>query len=56
MDKKVAAAKMSPEESYKRTLARLEKIQNHLARAPRAGRVKGKVCIVTGVGSLKGIG
>lgn len=44
------------EEFYKRTLARLEKIQNHLDEAPRCGRLKDKVCIITGVGSLKGIG
>jgi hypothetical protein len=54
--KKVAAAQASAEEQYKRTLARVAKIQGHLANAPRAERMKDKVCIVTGVGSLKGIG
>ena len=44
------------EEVYKRTLARVQKIQNHLEEAPRCGRLKDKVCIITGVGSLKGIG
>lgn len=44
------------DEFYKRTLARLQKIQTHLETAPRAGRLKDKVCIVTGAGSLKGIG
>ena len=44
------------EEFYKRTLARVQKIQNHLDETPRGGRLKDKVCIITGVGSLKGIG
>jgi hypothetical protein len=35
---------------------RLAKIKSHLATAPRTGKLKGKVAIVTGVGSLKGIG
>ncbi|GJJ06630.1 hypothetical protein Clacol_000824 [Clathrus columnatus] len=46
----------SPQEAYKRTVARLERIQNHLSNTPRSNRLKGKVCIITGVGSLKGIG
>jgi hypothetical protein len=54
--KKVATVKMSPEEMYKRTITRIESIQGHLAKAPRTERMKDKVCIVTGVGSLKGIG
>ncbi|KAL1743501.1 hypothetical protein HDZ31DRAFT_40770 [Schizophyllum fasciatum] len=41
---------------YKRTVARIRSIQTHLEREPRGGKLKGKVCIVTGVGSLKGIG
>jgi len=45
----------APQESYERTLRRLEKIQNHLKR-PRGDRLKDKVVIITGVGSLKGIG
>lgn len=45
----------APQVSYEQTLRRLEKIQGHLKR-PRGNRMKGKVCIVTGVGSLKGIG
>jgi hypothetical protein len=44
------------EEFYKQTLARLQSIQKHLETAPRSGRLRGKVCVVTGVGSLKGIG
>lgn len=43
-------------EAYKRTLARLQKIQSHLDNSPRGSRLKDKVCIITGVGSLKGIG
>jgi hypothetical protein len=46
----------SLEAAWKRTVARLTKIQSHLATAPRGGKLKDKVCIVTGVGSLKGIG
>ncbi|KAI0032460.1 sex determination protein tasselseed-2 [Vararia minispora EC-137] len=46
----------SLEAAWKRTAARLSKIQSHLDIAERGGRLKDKVCIVTGVGSLKGIG
>lgn len=42
--------------AYKRTVARIQRIQSHLEHEPRGGRLKDKVCIVTGVGSLKGIG
>nr|GAT56804.1 predicted protein [Mycena chlorophos] len=41
---------------YQATKERLAKIQSHLSESPRGTRLKGKVCIVTGVGSLKGIG
>ncbi|KAJ3554513.1 hypothetical protein NM688_g3069 [Phlebia brevispora] len=44
------------EEAYKRTVSRLQKIQSHLDVAPRGNRLKDKVCVITGVGSLKGIG
>lgn len=44
------------EEFYKRTVARIDIIQKHLSTAPRSSRLKDKVCIITGVGSLKGIG
>lgn len=44
------------QEAYKRTLARLQKIQSHLDTSPRGTRLKDRVCIITGVGSLKGIG
>ncbi|CAG8686702.1 12789_t:CDS:2 [Acaulospora colombiana] len=44
-----------PTVTYAQTLRRLQVIQNHLS-LPRQGRLKDKVCIITGVGSLKGIG
>ncbi|KZT19059.1 NAD(P)-binding protein [Neolentinus lepideus HHB14362 ss-1] len=44
------------EEFYQRTVARIEKIQSHLSSTPRGSRLKGKVCVITGVGSMKGIG
>jgi hypothetical protein len=53
---KTPSSSASGEDLYKRTLARLERIQAHLSTAPRGARMKDKVCIVTGVGSLKGIG
>ncbi|KAF8633339.1 hypothetical protein AX17_004511 [Amanita inopinata Kibby_2008] len=46
----------SNDEAYKATLARIEKIQSQLANTPRGTRLKDKVCIITGIGSLKGIG
>jgi hypothetical protein len=46
----------SADDHYKRTVARIEGIQGHLLTAPRSQRLKDKVCIITGVGSLKGIG
>jgi len=44
------------EETYKKALVRIERIQSHLTTAARGGKLKDKVCIITGVGSLKGIG
>ncbi|PPQ93720.1 hypothetical protein CVT25_013060 [Psilocybe cyanescens] len=38
------------------TTARIQQIQSQLDNAPRTGKLKEKVCIVTGVGSLLGIG
>ncbi|GAA96076.1 uncharacterized protein L969DRAFT_87208 [Mixia osmundae IAM 14324] len=38
------------------TLARIQKIQSHLQTAPQGIRLKDKVCILTGVGSERGIG
>ncbi|KAI9509716.1 sex determination protein tasselseed-2 [Russula earlei] len=46
----------SPQEQYNRTVTRLSSIQSHLATTARTGKLKGKVVIITGVGSLKGIG
>lgn len=42
--------------AYERTAARLRHIQGHIARTPRGTQLKDKVCIITGAGSLKGIG
>ncbi|TFL01514.1 hypothetical protein BDV98DRAFT_529211 [Pterulicium gracile] len=41
---------------HENTVARLEKIRSHLDRTPRGTRLQGKVCVITGVNSLKGIG
>ncbi|CAO1622971.1 unnamed protein product [Sympodiomycopsis kandeliae] len=52
-------SRQSPESAQKHheaTLRRLEVIQKHLESVPRSGRLAGKVAIVTGVGSLTGIG
>ena len=46
----------TPEEFYSKTVARIDRIQKHLSTSPRASRLKDKVCIITGAGSLKGIG
>jgi len=40
----------------RRTAARLEQIQSQLQTKPTGNRLKGKVCIITGVGSKAGIG
>ncbi|KAI8994046.1 NAD-P-binding protein [Trametes punicea] len=48
---------MSSSDDFRtRTLARLDSIRSHLQTAPRSGRLNGKVCVITGAGSLKGIG
>lgn len=44
------------DEHYKKTVARISQIQSQFSEAPRGTRLKDKVCVVTGVGSLKGIG
>jgi len=44
------------EEFAAQTRARLETIRTHLETAPRSGKLKGKTCVITGAGSLKGIG
>ncbi|KAK1232328.1 hypothetical protein PQX77_004533 [Marasmius sp. AFHP31] len=51
-----ARVKPDTADNLKTSLTRIQNIKNHLDSAPRAHRLKGKVCIVTGVGSLKGIG
>lgn len=43
-------------QAYSATLQRLERIRNHLDKRPRSGRLSGKVAIITGCGSLAGIG
>ncbi|CAE6419625.1 unnamed protein product, partial [Rhizoctonia solani] len=48
--------KVGAEQYAKLTVERLQRIQSQLTTAPRAGKLKGKVCIITGVGSIKGIG
>ncbi len=42
--------------AYAVTLERLDRIRNHLDKRPRSGRLAGKVAIITGCGSLAGIG
>jgi hypothetical protein len=42
--------------AYGRTVARLDKLTEQVATAPRGKTLVGKVCIITGVGSLRGIG
>lgn len=42
--------------AYAVTLERLNRIKNHLENKPRSGRLAGKVAIITGCGSLCGIG
>jgi hypothetical protein len=45
----------SDQEHYKRTVARIEGIQSHISKSPRRMRLKDKVYVITGVGSMKGI-
>ncbi|KAH8990513.1 3-oxoacyl-reductase [Lactarius akahatsu] len=48
---------VKPPSSYNsRAVTRLVEIQSRLATAPRTGKLSGKVAVITGVGSLKGIG
>lgn len=46
----------SAEGHYSTTTARIKQIQSQLENSVRSGKLKNKVCIITGVGSLKGIG
>ncbi|KAH7913914.1 hypothetical protein BJ138DRAFT_1133778 [Hygrophoropsis aurantiaca] len=56
LNPKALANQPSSEEHYQRTLTRVNQIQSHLSNAPRSQRLQGKTCIITGVGSLHGIG
>ncbi|KAG6842167.1 hypothetical protein C0991_001660 [Blastosporella zonata] len=53
---KTRLQQQNTEEFYKRTTSRIKQIQTQLNHAPRGVRLQNKVCIITGVGSLKGIG
>ncbi len=44
------------EDFTKKTTARIEQIRSQFCKTPRGMKLKNKVCIITGVGSLKGIG
>ena len=55
-DKVKLQRQKSNDEAFKATVARLERIQLQLKDAPRGIRLKDKVCIITGVGSMMGIG
>ena len=46
----------SPEEHFATTTARIKQIQFQLESSIRSFKLKDKVCIITGVGSMKGIG
>lgn len=52
---KAKTVQRGPDEHYQHTLARIEQIQNQFTEAG-SGKLKGKVAVITGVGSLKGIG
>jgi hypothetical protein len=41
---------------HAKTAERLKRIQNQVSGGPRGGTLKDKVCIITGAGSMKGIG
>ncbi|TDL21309.1 NAD(P)-binding protein [Rickenella mellea] len=41
---------------FEQTQSRIRRIQSHLSHTPTGSKLKDKVCIITGVGSLKGIG
>ena len=49
-------ASTAKKQAASRTVVRLAQIQNRLTTAPRTGKLRGKVAVITGVGSLKGIG
>lgn len=49
-------AKSDDSAAYEATQSRLSQIQRHFTAVQDGGRLKDKVCILTGVGSVKGIG
>ncbi|KAF8161198.1 hypothetical protein B0H34DRAFT_781794 [Crassisporium funariophilum] len=53
---KIRDQQKGAEEHYATTTARIQKIQAQLENSARGDKLKGRVCIITGVGSLKGIG
>jgi hypothetical protein len=53
---KFKSASKSTDDHFKTTAARLQQIQSQLENTPGVGKLKNKVCVVTGVNSLKGIG
>ena len=52
----VEATRAAVESAHKRTLSRLNRVHQHISDTPIGNRLQGKVAIITGVGSLKGIG
>lgn len=55
-DSSIKPANSSEKEAYERTVARLAQIVKQVDETQRGDSLKGKVAIITGVGSLKGIG
>jgi hypothetical protein len=51
-----SASKSAVAQANQATIARLAGIKEHLSSETRGTRLKNKVCVVTGAGSLKGIG
>ncbi|KAI6135698.1 hypothetical protein EV401DRAFT_2094888 [Pisolithus croceorrhizus] len=52
----IARPTLTADEHYQRTVTRIAQIQSHLDSLPRGQRLRDKTCIITGVGSLHGIG
>ncbi|KAI6121448.1 hypothetical protein F5141DRAFT_517105 [Pisolithus sp. B1] len=52
----IARPTLTADEHYRRTVTRIAQIQSHLDSLPRGQRLRDKTCIITGVGSLHGIG
>lgn len=47
---------LTADDHYQRTVTRIAQIQSHLDSLPRGQRLRDKTCVITGVGSLHGIG